>query len=170
MNTDTLQKSDGIEIIDADIGDAEEILSLQKLCYRENAERIGDYGIPPLTQTGEEMRAEFSSHTVLKIETEGRIIASVRAHESDMLCHIGKLIVHPDYRRRGLGSKLMREIERRFPAVKAYSLFTGSKDTGNLILYEKHGYSRIDERKISDRLTFVYLMKQNNGRREKIYV
>lgn len=161
MSSGTLQSPEGLKIIDADIDDAEEILSLQKLCYRENAERIGDYGIPPLTQTGEEIRAEFSSHTVLKIETDGRIIASVRAHESDMLCHIGKLIVHPEYRRRGLGTKLMHEIERRFPAVKAYSLFTGSKDEGNLILYEINGYSRIDERKISERLTFVYLMKQN---------
>ena len=161
MSAGTPQSPDGLKITDADIGDAEEILSLQKLCYRENADRIGDYGIPPLTQTPEEIRAEFSSRTVLKIEADGRIIASVRAHESDMLCHIGKLIVHPDYRRRGIGSKLMREIERRFPAVKAYSLFTGSKDEGNLILYEKNGYSRIDERKISDRLTFVYLMKQN---------
>lgn len=161
MSADNLRLTDELKITDAEIGDAEEILFLQKLCYRENAERIGDYGIPPLTQTPEEMRVEFSTRTVLKIEAEGKIIASVRAHESDMLCHIGKLIVHPDYRRQGIGSTLMREIERRFPAVKAYSLFTGSKDEGNLILYEKNGYSRIDERKISDRLTFVYLMKQN---------
>ena len=43
----------------ATIADAEEILSLQKLVYESEAEIYNDFTIPPLTQTLEEIKAEF---------------------------------------------------------------------------------------------------------------
>ena len=48
-----------MEILDATIDDAPEILSLQKLSYLSEAQMYNDYDIPPLTQTLEELKADF---------------------------------------------------------------------------------------------------------------
>ena len=45
----------------ASVKDAAEILALQKLAYRSEAEIYDDYTIPPLTQTLEEMRTDIET-------------------------------------------------------------------------------------------------------------
>lgn len=49
------------------------------------------------------------------------IIGSVRATVKEETVLIGKLMVHPDFRRRGFGKKMLSEIERYFPD-KRYGL------------------------------------------------
>ena len=85
----------------AHIEDAKEILDLQKLAYQSEAEIYNDYTIPPLTQTLEEMRNDFEKQVFLKASMDGRIIGSVRALLKEGTCFIGRLIVHPDFQKRG---------------------------------------------------------------------
>ena len=98
------------------VRDAEEILELQKLAYRSEAAIYDDYAIPPLTQTLEEMRADFNGNLFLKASDEGTIIGSVRGHLNQGTCFIGRLIVHPAHQGRGLGTSLMNAIDRLFAA------------------------------------------------------
>jgi len=142
--------------------DLEAILALQKLAYISEAELCNDYTIPPLLQTLEEIIAEYSQKTFLKaVEiATGRIIGSVRANVHNDTCYIGRLIVHPDYQNRGIGTKLLQSIEGYFQdGCKRYELFTGQKSIKNIYLYEKFGYRIFKEEKVSDKLTFVYLEK-----------
>ena len=71
---------------------------------------------------------------------------------------IGKLMVHPNFRRRGLGKKMLLEIEHYFPD-KRYELFTSTKSKDNLKLYEGLGYKPFKEKIINDELIFIYLEK-----------
>jgi len=98
----------------ARVEDAEAILALQKLAYLSEAEIYNNKSIPPLTQTLEEIRAEFDHQIFLKALIEGRIIGSVRAFQTQETCHIGRLVVHPDFQNWGIGSQLMNEIENAF--------------------------------------------------------
>ena len=98
----------------ARVEDAEAILALQKLAYLSEAESYNNKSIPPLTQTLEEIRAEFDHQIFLKALIEGRIIGSVRAFQTQETCHIGRLVVHPDFQNWGIGSQLMNEIENAF--------------------------------------------------------
>ena len=109
------------------VEDAQAILTLQKLCYQSEAAIYNDYHIPPLTQTLEELRSEFRSHVFLKALNNGDIVGSVRACLEGDTCLIGRLIVHPDFQNRGIGTELMRSIERRFPDTHRYELFTGNR-------------------------------------------
>ncbi len=127
--------------------DATEILALQKLAYLSEAELYGDISIPPLTQTLEELIDSFSRNLIFKAVDEGRIIGSVNGRISKGRCLIGRLMVHPDCQGRGIGTILMGAIEREFPHVSAYRLFTGEKSSRNIHLYERLGY-RIYERKV----------------------
>ena len=141
--------------------DLEEILALQKLAYKSEAEICNDFGIPPLTQTLEGIRQDYENQSILKMVVDGKIIGSVRAYEKDDVCYIGKLIVHPDQQNKGFGKCLMKEIEECFSDCKKYSLFTGKKSSRNLFLYGKLGYKIIGEEFVNDNLTFVYLEKEN---------
>ena len=141
--------------------DLEEILSLQKRAYVSEAEIIDDFSIQPLTQTIGELKEEFKSSTILKAVDSEKIIGSIRAFEKDGICNIGKLIVHPYFQNRGIGRKLLDTIESIFESCRKYALYTGSESVKNLHFYDKAGYKIVDNEKVSDKLTLVYLEKEN---------
>jgi ribosomal protein S18 acetylase RimI-like enzyme len=155
-----------VRILEADAtsdDDAEDILALQKLAYRSEAEIYNDFHIPPLDQTLEDMKADIQRQVVLKAVMRcgnGRIVGSVRAFSKDGTCHIGRLIVDPDLQRRGIGTALMGAIEGRFNEATRYELFTGDRSEGNIRLYERLGYRRFKSERASDSLTLVYMEKK----------
>ena len=148
-----------MNVLRATADDASEILALQKLAYQSEAELYGVYDIPPLTQTLAEMEADLERQVVLKIVQEDHIVGSVRAHEKEGACHICRLIVHPNHQNRGLGTRLLHEIEAVFPQVERYELFTGHKSERNLYLYGKLGYREFRREPVHEALVIVYLVK-----------
>ncbi len=152
-----------MEIRDAIFNDLPSILKLQKLCYRENAERYNDYQIPPMIQTINDLEDEFNYNVILKAEDQSKIIGSLRAYEKNGICYIGRVIVHPDYQNKGIGTKLMIEIERRFPNVSKYELFTGYKDEKNIYFYGKLGYKIFKEENLGYKIKLVFLEKIRIG-------
>ena len=147
-----------MEITYAEIANAVEILALQKLAYQSEAAIYDDYDIPPLTQSLKSIRSEFENHTFLKAVVDGKIIGSVRTRIHSDTCYIGRLIVHPDFQNRGIGSALLNKIEKRQPA-KRYELFTGSKSERNLYFYKKHGYCEFRTEDQTDKVKIVFLQK-----------
>ena len=144
----------------ATVSDAEEILSLQKLAYRSEAEIHNDFNIPPLVQTLEEIKNDYSNQIFLKATADGKIRGSVRAFGKEGTCYIGRLIVHPDFQNQGIGTKLMAKIEEIFEDAKRFELFTGHKSKKNLYLYQKLGYKIFKTKKANDRVNIVYLEKK----------
>ncbi len=153
-----------VEILDATVEDADEILALQKLAYLSQAEIYGDYSIPPLTQTIEELKADFARKLFLKAVVEGRIIGSVNGYLDRTTCVIGRLMVHPDKQGQGIGSRLMRMIESRFADAESWELFTGELSTGNIRLYEKLGYRVVRKEPFQGgRFSIVFMSKNNRN-------
>ncbi len=141
------------------VQDLPEILALQKLAYRSEAEIYGDYGIPPLTQTLSSLTEDFGCQSMLKAVKGDQIIGSVRAYEKDGTCHIGRLAVHPELQGHGIGALLMAAIEAHFATAKRYELFTGHRSTRNLHLYQKLGYKPFRTESFHNGLTLIYLEK-----------
>jgi ribosomal protein S18 acetylase RimI-like enzyme len=144
----------------AGVEDAEEILILQKLCFQSEAALNNDDNIPPLTQTLAELLHELVTCCVLKIVLNGQIIGSVRAIAVEGTCYIGRLIVHPKFQGRGLGTRLMSRIELEFGYADRFEIFTGSRSLDNLRLYEHLGYREVRRQTISDSLDLVYMQKE----------
>jgi epoxyqueuosine reductase QueG/N-acetylglutamate synthase-like GNAT family acetyltransferase len=138
--------------------DLAEIMDLQKLAYRSEAEIYHNFAIPPLVQTLKNLEQEAAGSIVLKVVENRQIIGSVRAYVKDGTCHIGKLIVHPDCQNKGIGKKLLLAVEKCFKGVR-YELFTGHQSAKNLALYKKLGYKSFRAEKINDDLQFVYMEK-----------
>lgn len=151
-----------VYITKAERGDLAEILQLQYLAYQSEAQLCGAQDIPPLKQTLEEVQGEYDSGLVLKLVCDGKIIGSVRAYEKDGTVFIGKLMVHPDYRRKGFGKRLLNEIENSYKD-KWYELFTSTKSVDNIRLYRSLGYSKFKEKTVAKDLRFVYMQKAVAG-------
>jgi ribosomal protein S18 acetylase RimI-like enzyme len=148
----------------ATVSDAEELLTLQKLAYRSEAEIYNDFRLPPLVQTLESMKEDFKNQLFLKAVLDGRIIGSVRAYSKEGTCYIGRLVVHPDFQNQGIGTRLMNDLETIFYSCKRFELFTGDRSERNLRLYEKLGYGIIKTAKMTDRTNIVFLDKKGESR------
>jgi ribosomal protein S18 acetylase RimI-like enzyme len=149
-----------VTIAPADTGDAENLLALQKAAYQSEAHLYQDWSIPPLTQTLSALVEEFSVAVVLKAICADLIVGSVRATIAAGVCHIGRLIVHPDFQRNGIGTRFLSAIEAQFPAAAKYELFTGSLSDANIRLYQRHGYAVQREQALSPTVTLVFMEKE----------
>ena len=172
-----------MKIVKAEIEDLKEILELQYLAYQSEAALFGTDDIPPLKETLEEVVEEYNKGIFLKMlldesdldektdvktdvktdikisnQSYKKIIGSVRAFEKYGTAYIGKLMVHPDFRGQGYGTKLLNEIEKYFPG-KRYELFTSTRSVDNIRLYEKNGFNKFKQEAVTEELIFVYMEK-----------
>ncbi len=144
----------------AEAGDAGEILCLQRAAYQSEALLYGTPRLAPLTQTLDELRRDLDEQLVLKATIEERIVGSVRALVEGGTAFIGRLVVAPDLQRRGIGTRLMAEIEAALgQGADRFELFTGDRSEGNLALYRGLGYAAFDRREAGEGVTLVFLEK-----------
>ena len=102
---------------------------------------------------------EYEQGVFLKaMDEKGDIIGSVRAYVNHDTAYIGKLIVHPSQQGKGIGTKLLLAIEQACGASRC-ELFTSDKSVRNIRLYERVGYTRCRERRVSANVNFIYLEK-----------
>lgn len=139
--------------------DLQEILNLQYLAYQSEARLFSNPDIPPLKQTLTDLLDEFQKGIVLKVlDDNNAIIGSVRGYCDKGTVYIGKLIVSPEEQGKGIGTKLLLEMEKEYPSHR-YELFTSTMSKRNIVLYNRLGYKVFEEKKITEELRFVYLEK-----------
>lgn len=144
----------------AKLSDIEELYSLQLLAFESEAEMIGSRSVPALMESFEQARDDFSQWSVLKAVENGAIIGAVRYRKQGEVVEIGRLMVHPNYRRQGLGKRLISEVELRCNG-EILELYTCTKSFTNIRLYEKCGFRAIKEELGADGLSFVYMRKND---------
>lgn len=144
------------------IDDAKAILGLQKRAFIQSAEKSGNnYNIAPITQTIDEMRADFSKYCFIKATVNNRIVGSCRANMDNSICYIGRVVVEPIYQRHGYGLQLMNAIEDRFKDAKEFEIFTGNDSEENISFYGKLGYIKEDTFMSQDKILMVRMRKIN---------
>ena len=168
----------------ADKTDAPEILALQKIAYQSEAELYGDDSLPALQQTLEDLENDFdrmpereatvlgargsaedslnSSDRIifLKAVVNGKIIGSVRGYAIDDTAYLSRMIVHPYFRRRGIGRRLLDAIEQAFPHVTRFEAKTGHQSQRNLYQLTQRGYKVLKTEPFTPNISWVYLQKE----------
>lgn len=135
-----------ITIQQASVADLPLILDVQKRAFSVIAKAIGNDRIQPLRQSLRELQEENRCGIVLKFVSDGQIAGSIRAYlDSALVCHVGKLVVDPDFQRQGIGSALLAEIEAYFPTCLKFSLFTSEETPFTSRLYQKMGYQTVSK-------------------------
>lgn len=151
-----------LSIQKADKTDLQSILDLQYIAFQSEARLLNNYNIPPLKQKISDITADFQRGIILKaVDEKGRIVGSVRGYPENDTVYIGKLIVAPEMQGRGIGTKLLMEIENVYPD-KRYEIFTSSESDKNIRLYEKLGYKPLKSEHISEQIKMVFLEKCDN--------
>jgi ech hydrogenase subunit C len=169
--------------LQADKSDAPEILALQKIAYQSEAELYGDESLPALQQTLEDLENDFERKpqreaTVLgargvqessvsdsdriiflKAVVNGKIIGTIRGYAMDGTAYLSRLSVHPYFRRRGIGRRLLDEMEQLFPQVNRFETKTGHQSKRNLYQLAKRGYQTFKTEPFTPTITWVYLQK-----------
>jgi ribosomal protein S18 acetylase RimI-like enzyme len=147
-----------MDIIKVKASDLPSILALQKLAYQSEAELVGDYSIPPLTQTLDGISDDFNKGIFLKAVENNEIIGSVRVYYSENTLYIGRLIVSPTHQNKGIGTSLLLAAEALYPNAR-YELFTSDKSVKNLSLYIKNGYKEFKREPLNENVNAVFLEK-----------
>ncbi len=131
-----------VQVLPIGPADVEEMLRGQRLAFREQGQLYGDWSIPPLTETVQDVLAALEGGAVaLKAVVDGRIIGGVRGKLVGSTAHIGRLFVLPQAQRGGVARRLMAAIEEALSPCGNYELFTGERSHGNLALYGRQGYA-----------------------------
>ena len=124
----------------ATVADVDGLLGL----WREAAENAGR-----AADTHEAVTALLSRDpdAVIMAEQDGELVGSVIAGWDGWRCHLYRLAVRPAWRRRGVGSALLRAAEDRFKAVgaaRADAMVLDGNDLGQS-LWRASGYRRQDD-------------------------
>jgi tRNA (guanine37-N1)-methyltransferase len=94
-----------------------------------------------------------------------RIIGSIQLAISGPVGRIGRLMVAPDWQRKGIAAKLLQVAEKTAPAeVTTYELFTGAASERNLQIYRNAGYREIKRERQTEKVELVVMAKRRRKR------
>ncbi|MFC4627583.1 GNAT family N-acetyltransferase [Promicromonospora alba] len=131
----------GITIEPARDDDAGELLVLQRCCWVEEAVVNATLDIQALHEPLDVVRRGIAEHATWVLRDGGRIVGAVRARSQGAAWEVGRLMVAPDHRGRGLGRFLLSWVEAQAPeGTTLLRLFTGALSSRNLRIYGRAGY------------------------------
>ena len=121
--------------------DAGELLTLQLACWVTEQQDNPGVRIPALHEDLDDVSAWLRSWTTVVVRSGGRLVAAARARLEGTTWEVGRLMVAPDLRGRGLGRRLLALVEDAAPPeARRFALFTGAGSARNLRMYRKAGY------------------------------
>jgi ribosomal protein S18 acetylase RimI-like enzyme len=120
-----------------------------------------------LRQTLPELEEDFESKpgheaVVLKAMLNGKIVGSVRGHLSGDTAHVRRLAVHPYYQRRGIGRRLVVEIQRAFPGAGRIEVCAAQQSQTGVRQFQKLGFQEFKTESFSPTITWVHLQKERS--------
>jgi tRNA (guanine37-N1)-methyltransferase len=137
---------DDLVVRTATPGDAGELLTLQLACWVAEAFSNDTLDIPPLREDLDDVLAWLGTWTTFVVHAGERLVGAVRGRLEGDTWDIGRLMVAPDLRGRGLGRWLLAYVETAAPPeATRLALFTGAQSVANLRMYRKAGYRTVRE-------------------------
>jgi len=127
-----------MKIVEATLKDFEQIYDIEQACFVE-----------PYTR--EQLTYEFSENPLNKILVaydEDKIVGFVDYMITFNSATISQIAVLPNYRKKGLGSKLLEEMEKSFPkeiddVVETITLEVRESNINAISFYKKNGYENV---------------------------
>ncbi|MEO3945717.1 GNAT family N-acetyltransferase [Gorillibacterium sp. CAU 1737] len=123
------------------------LLALQQASYLSEANVIGFSDIPPLKDTLPSLQEsrECFLGCFWNVELAGCIAYERRGEELE----ICRMMVHPDFFRRGIADQLLHAVYEREAGVRLMRVSAVTTNEPAVRLYEKHGFSTADSREIA---------------------
>jgi GNAT superfamily N-acetyltransferase len=136
-----------------DRGTVDAIVALQRASYRVEADLLGARTLPALTETPRQLRA--AGEAFLGAFEGERLVGAVSWKRSGPLLDIHRMVVHPDRFRRGIAGRLLAALDEHEPGVERTIVATGAANPPARRLYERHGFTPVEERVVSGSIGIV---------------
>jgi len=100
-----------------------------------------------LKETESDFAARLRDETCFIVEADGKLIGGIFCRPDGDALYVGRLAVHPDWRRRGIANALMdaAQAEARRLGAKRVTLGCRIALTSNLALFRRHGFVIVRE-------------------------
>ena len=132
-----------------------EVLDLQRKSYKIEADLIGTDEIPPLKETFDQLQG--CGETFIGCYIDGRLAGAVSYIKEGKMLDIHRMMVHPDFFRRGIAKKLIAQLEQIGYSEMLVS--TGAANIPAVGLYEKIGFERQKDSVVGDGLVLANFRK-----------
>lgn len=129
-----------------DIGIAELVWRLQHAAYYVEAQYIGQSVLPPLMDTIHSL--QNCGESFYGVMTDDELVGAISCHGDDDTVTICRLMVHPDYFRRGIAKEMLIHAETLYAETRMFKVAAGSDNIPAIRLYESMGYRPGSEREI----------------------
>jgi 8-oxo-dGTP pyrophosphatase MutT (NUDIX family)/GNAT superfamily N-acetyltransferase len=139
-----------------DILECAEVLELQRKSYIIEAELIGTDEIPPLKETFDQL--QDCGETFIGCYIEGRLAGAISFKIEGKVIDIHRMMVHPDFFRRGIAGKLLSQLEQ-FDCSQII-VSTGAENIPAVKLYEKLGFKRQHDSVVGNGLVIAHFKKE----------
>ncbi|MBT2685256.1 GNAT family N-acetyltransferase [Bacillus sp. ISL-37] len=133
-----------------------EVLDLQRKSYKIEAGLIGTDEIPPLKETFEQL--QDCGETFIGCYIEGRLAGAVSFKKEGEVIDIYRMMVHPEFFRRGIAQKLIAQLEQI--GYSEIIVSTGAANTPAVKLYEKLGFERQEDSVVGNGLALANFIKR----------
>jgi GNAT superfamily N-acetyltransferase len=147
----------------ADVSDLPRVLAVQHNAFGRVERHFGlvHGSLPPMRESVEDLRRHLEDGTriLVAVDSDGRIVASVRGSLVDETVEVGRLVVDDGCERQGLATMLMRALEDAFPDAGRFELFTAAAAVEPLALYAKLGYTVFRRQLTDEGYEMVWLEK-----------
>ena len=132
----------GWTVVPAVRADAPELLTLQLACWVREAIANDTLAIPALHEDLATVERGIEEWRTFVVRSAGRLVGSVRGRLDGREWDVGRLMVAPDLRGRGLGRLLLEHAQLIAPPeATAYRLHTGGASEDNIRMYRRAGFS-----------------------------
>ncbi|MBU8915201.1 GNAT family N-acetyltransferase [Bacillus sp. FJAT-29953] len=144
------------KIIPSKLAEANELLKIQKEAFHSDLIKYKDYQTSPATESLDFFFFRMQNSLHYSILVEGRLAGGIcLVKQSKDHHYLYRIFLGSEFQNKGLGSKILHELERQFPKVKKWSLDTPKDNHRNRHFYEKFGYKKIGEQQINEYLTLI---------------
>jgi len=151
------------QLVRATADDAQDLLNMQRKCFKNHFERYQDLSGSPYKELLEKMlfKINHEQGSYYKIVSSKVLIGAIWIFEKESkIFRVGILYILPEYQGKGVGQKALAMAENLHGDAKGWELECPEDLSVNRRCYEKAGYILTGEKEIiNDRLTLLYYKK-----------
>ncbi|PEA07304.1 GNAT family N-acetyltransferase [Bacillus cereus] len=136
---------------------AASILHVQIPAYKIEADYLNSTAIPRLYDTVNDI--QNCGETFYGYFLENKLVGFISFIQEEQLIDIHRLVVSPDFFKKGIATKLLLYIFNMFPSSMTYIVQTGKANTPAITLYKKHGFIEVTHTELPDGLVLTQLKK-----------
>jgi GNAT superfamily N-acetyltransferase len=117
---------------------AERVIAMQRRAYAIEARLIGFAGIPPLHEPLAALQA--TDERFLGADVDGTLAGAVAYASAGATLDITRMMVDPDYHRRGIARALLLAVFEVDPNARTFTVSTGAANAPAIALYTGMGF------------------------------